>query len=98
MCEGTEPLNNDIPDSVLLKYAILDLKKARIEIGKLKAYIEELEYDLNKLKKTYKGCVTQERFDSINAEKNKHIRGLEAKNEKLLQQIYQLNYKLSRYE
>lgn len=31
-------------------------------------------------------------------EKNKHIKGLEAKNEKLRKQIYELNYKLSKYE
>lgn len=97
MCERTESLNSEIPDSVLLKYAVLDLKKARVEIGKLKAYIEELEHQIKSLKKEYKNCVPQEKFDSHNAEKNKHIKGLEAKNEKLRKQIYELNYKLSKH-
>lgn len=97
MCERTEPLNNEIPDSVLLKYAVLDLRKARVEIGKLEAYIEELEHQIESLKKEYKNCVSQEKFDSYNAEKNKHIKGLEAKNEKLRKQIYELNYKLSKH-
>lgn len=97
MCERTESLNNKIPDSVLLKYAVLDLKKARVEIGKLKAYIEELEHQIESLKKEYENCVSQEKFDSHNAEKNKHIKGLEAKNEKLRKQIYELNYKLSKH-
>lgn len=97
MCKRTEPLNTEIPDSVLLKYAVLDLKKARVEIGKLEAYIEELEHQIESLKKEYENCVSQEKFNSHNAEKNKHIKGLEAKNEKLRKQIYELNYKLSRY-
>lgn len=97
MYEGTGPLNNDIPDSVLLKHAVSDLMKARVEIGKLEAYIEELEHQIESLKKEYKNCVSQEKFDSYNAEKNKHIKGLEAKNEKLRKQIYELNYKLSRH-
>lgn len=98
MCERTESLNAEIPDSVLLKYAVLDLKKARVEIGKLEAYIEELKHEIKSLKKEYENCVPQEKFDSHNAEKNKHIKGLEAKNEKLRKQIYELNYKLSKYE
>lgn len=97
MCERTESLNNEIPDSILLKYAVLDLKKARVEIGKLKAYIEELEHQIESLKKEYENCVSQEKFDSHNAEKNKHIKGLEARNEKLHKQIYKLNYKLSKH-
>lgn len=96
MCKRTEPLNAEIPDSVLLKYAVLDLKKARVEIGKLEAYIGELEHQIESLKKEYENCVSQEKFDSHNAEKNKHIKGLEAKNEKLRKQIYELNYKLSK--
>ena len=98
MYDRTECLNNDIPDSVLLKYAVLDLKKARVEIGKLEAYVEELEHEIKILKKRCKNYIPQEKFDSTNAEKNKHIRGLEAKNEKLVQQIYQLNYELSQYK
>ena len=98
MCERTEPLNAEIPDSVLLKHAVLDLKKARVEIGKLEAYIEELKYEIKSLKKEYENCVSKEKFDSHNAEKNKHIKGLEAKNEKLRKQIYELNYKLGKYE
>lgn len=97
MCERTKSLNSEIPDSVLLKYAVLDLKKARVEIGKLKAYIEELEHQIESLKKEYENCVSQEKFDSHNAEKNKHIKGLEAKNEKLRKQIYELNYKLNKH-
>lgn len=97
MYDRTECLNNEIPDSVLLKYAVLDLKKARVEIGKLEAYIEELESKIKSLKKQYKNCISQEDFDSHNAEKNKHIKGLEAKNEKLRKQIYELNYKLGKY-
>lgn len=92
-----KPLNTEIPDSLLLKYAVLDLKKAKVEIGKLEAYIEELKHEIESLKKEYKNCVTRERFDSYSAEKNKHIKGLEAKNEKLRKQIYELNYKLSKY-
>lgn len=98
MCERTESLNNDIPDSVLLKHAVSDLMKARVEIGKLKAYIEELEYQIESLKKEYENCVSQEKFDSHNAEKNKHIKGLEAKNEKLRKKIYELNYELSQHK
>ena len=97
MCERTKSLNGEIPDSILLKYAVLDLKKARVEIGKLKAYIEELEYQIKSLRKEYENCISQEKFDSCNAEKNKHIKGLEAKNEKLRKQIYELNYKLSKH-
>lgn len=93
-----EPLNTEIPDSVLLKYAVLDLKKARVEIGKLEAYIEELKHEIASLKKEYENCIPQEKFDSHNAEKNKHIKGLEAKNEKLRKQIYELNYELSQYK
>ena len=98
MYERTESLNNEIPDSVLLKYAILDLSKARVEIGKLESYIEELKHTINSIKKEYENCVSQEKFDFVNSEKNKHIKGLEAKNEKLRKQIYELNYKLSKYE
>lgn len=91
-----EFLNNEIPDSVLLKYAVLDLRKSRVEIGQLKAYIEELEHTINSLKKEYKNCIPQETYDSCNARKNKIIKGLEAKNEKLQKQIFELNYKLSK--
>lgn len=97
MYDRTECLNNEIPDSVLLKYAVLDLKKARVEIGKLEVYIEELKHEIKSLKKEYENYVSQEKFDSHNAEKNKHIKGLEAKNEKLRKKIYELNYKLSKY-
>lgn len=98
MYERIEPLNNDIPDSVLLKHAVLDLKNARVEIGKLEAYIEELEHKIKSLKEEYKNCVPRIQVEFTNAEKNKHIKGLEGKNEKLKKQIYELNYKLSQYE
>lgn len=42
---------NDIPPEVLLKYCIRDLKKSRMEIGKLQSEIQEWEYKYNELKK-----------------------------------------------
>lgn len=86
MYDRTEYLNDDIPDSVLLKYAILDLKKSRIKIGELESYIEELEFNLKK---------ERIRFEEYSMKNRKHIKGLEGKNEKLNKQIFELNYKLS---
>lgn len=79
---------NNIPDKVLLRYCIRDLKAERVEVGKLKSYIEELQKENNILrfntaqpKITYSlaGVPKSERKEALIAfyEKNGFANGLD---------------------
>lgn len=74
---------NEIPTETLLKYAVRDLRDSKIKIGKLESYIDELEYKLKEIK----SGITFYKY-------KKKIKTLEKKNEKLKEEIYELNYKL----
>lgn len=98
LSQDPEALNVDIPDSVLLKYALMDLRKARVEIGKLETYITELEErigELEKYKKNAGAYVPMEEYTSSIQRKKETIHALEAKNQKLKEEIYKLRFRLN---
>ena len=75
-----EPIK--ITDAMLVSYLNSKLKKKDFEIGTLKAYIAELEYNNS-----------QKSMDDKIHNKNVQIKSLEQKIEKLQEELYKLNFK-----
>lgn len=75
-----EPIK--ITDAMLVSYLNSKLKKKDFEIGTLKAYIAELEYNNS-----------QKSMDDKIFKKNVQIKSLEQKIEKLQEELYKLNFK-----
>ena len=71
-----------ITDAMLVSYLNSKLKKKDFEIGTLKTYIAELEYE-----KSQKG------HDDKMHNKNMQIKSLEEKVKKLQAELYELNFK-----
>lgn len=103
--EEQERLNEDIPDSLVIKYLIREKKQLLVELGKEKAYSLELE-DLLKAERTKsaelrevskevkKEIKKEQRYEAMSTQ----IKSLEKAKKSLTLLRDQLCYKVAKYE
>ena len=100
-----ERLNEDIPDSLVIKYLIREKKQLLVELGKEKAYSLELE-DLLKAERT-KSAELREVSKEVKKEIKKEqvynslktqIKNLETSNKKLITVRDRLCYEVNKYK